>query len=140
MNTDTQLAEKLNQEAVKKFKADALSAEESSKIESAFFEDAEEITLRDGSTYNVLPASLKNARRLMQLMKSVNVDVVILNFVPTGDDVVDQKREDSLFEILSMAFTEYPEVTREYIEENVDVVSAHDIIEVLIGLNGIKKS
>lgn len=140
MGEDMQLAEQLNQEAVKKFKEEAISAEESSYIESAFFEEAEKITLRDGRTYSILPASLKKARRLMQLMKTVNVDIIILNFVPTGDDEVDKEREDALFEILSMAFVAYPEVDREYIEEYVDVEIAREIIEVLIGLNGIKKS
>jgi hypothetical protein len=38
-----------------------------------------------------------------------------------------------------LAFTRYPEVTREYIEENIDVVKAKKIIEILIGLNSLKK-
>jgi hypothetical protein len=121
-------------------KSEVLTEAESKRIESVFFEDDAEVKLRDGKIYKIPPASLKNARRLMQLLKTVNTDIVLLNFAPTGDTETDSKRENDLFEILSIAFINYPEVTREYLEEYVDIKLASEIIDILIGLNGIKKS
>lgn len=114
-----------------------LTKEEAERVEAVFFEDDEEITLRDGKTYKIPPANLKNARRLMKLMGTINIDAIILNFSPSGDD--DSQRENDLFEVLSIAFENYPEVDREYLEEYVDLITASKIIEILIGLNGLKK-
>lgn len=128
---------KMNAEAVERIKQEAML--ESQRTEAIFFEDDEEVKLRDGKTYKIAPASLKNARKLMNLFKTVNVDVIILNFVPTGDEEQDAKREDELFQVLEIAFAPY-NLTREYMEEYVDVETARKIIEILIGINGIKKS
>lgn len=114
-----------------------LTKEEADRIESVFFEDDESIKLRDGKVYKIPPANLKNARRLMQLLKTVNIDAIILNFSPTGED---EQKENDLFEALQIAFCNYPEVDREYLENYVDIVTASKIIEILIGLNGLKKS
>jgi len=108
-----------------------------SRTGSIFFEDDVEIRLRDGKVYKIPPATLKDARKLMEKLKTVNVDIIILNFIQTDDDST--RREDDLFDILMMAFKNYPEVTKEYIEEYVDVEIAKKIIEIMIGLNDIKK-
>lgn len=73
----------------------------------------------------------------MQLLKTINIDAIILNFSPTGED---EQKENDLFEALQIAFCNYPEVDREYLENYVDIVTASKIIEILIGLNGLKKS
>ncbi len=114
-----------------------LTKEEADRIESIFFEDDESVKLRDGKTYKIPPSNLKNARRLMQLLKTVNIDAIILNFSPTGED---EQKENDLFEALLIAFSNYPEVDREYLENYVDIITASKIIEILIGLNGLKKS
>ena len=128
------IAAGMNKEAVERIKA-----EEMKNTEKIFFEDDEEIRLRDGKVYKIPPASLKDARKLMQKLKTVNVDVIILNFLPSEDDEATKQREEDLFDILMMAFKNYPEINREYIEEYVDVEIARKIIEILIGLNGLKK-
>lgn len=129
----------MNQEAVERIKKEVITQEEADRVEAVFFEDDAQIKLRDGKTYRIPPCKLKKARRLMQLLKTVNVDVVMLNFIPTGNDTEDEQREKDLYEILEMAFEYYPEVTREYIEDNVDVELANKIITILIGLNSLKK-
>jgi recombinational DNA repair protein RecR len=132
-------SKKMNDEAVERIKKEALTQEQADEIERAFFEDDVEIKLRDGKKYKVPPCSLKNARKLMKLLKSVNVDMVILNYVPTGDSELDEKRANDLVEILSYAFVNYPDINRDYIEDIVDVDTAKKIVEVLIGINSIKK-
>lgn len=119
---------------------EVLTKEESDRIESIFFEDDAEIKLRDGKVYKIPPPTLKNARRLMKLLKTVNIDFILLNFAPTGNEEEDAKRENDLFEILSIAFIGYPHVTREYLENYVDTELASEIINILIGLSGLKKS
>jgi hypothetical protein len=115
-----------------------LSMEESNRIEAIFFEDDEVIKLRDGKEYKIPPSGLKDARRLMQLLKTLNIDAVLLNFTPDLEG--DSQKEDNLFEVLEIAFRGYPHLTREYLAEYVDIVTATKIIECVIGLNGLKKS
>ena len=119
-------------------KEEKLTKEEANRIESVFFEDDEEIMLRDGKKYKLQPNVLKDARRMMKLLKTVQIDAIILNFLPEEDGGTGA--EDDLFEILLMAFKDYPEVDREYIDNYVDLETARKIIEIMIGLNGIKKS
>lgn len=128
----------MNQEAVERIKQEELQAELEKK-EAVFFEDDEVIKLRDGKEYKVPPLNLKNARKLMQKIRTINIDAIILNFLPTGDPEGDAKREDDLYEVLLMAFVNYPEVTREYIDEYVDLDSARSIFDTLVGINAIKK-
>lgn len=130
-----------NQQAVDRIKQEILTQEESDRLASVFFEDDEEITLRDGKTYKILPANLKNARRLMQLLRTVNVNLIIANFIPTDDDEEEPQRMKDLYEILSIAFSAYPEIkdNRDYLDEYVDVNIVSKIIDILIGINGIKK-
>ena len=110
----------------------SLSKEESERIEKVIFEDGEEITLKDGKKYIIPPLTWKNARKLMKILKTINVDVVIVNFL-------DESREKDLMEAVKLAFVDYPEVTEEYLEENLDLVKISKILDILLGLNGIKK-
>lgn len=131
---------KMNAEKVERIKREyEITQEEADRLEAIFFEYDEEITLRDGKVYKIPPCSLKKAKRLMNLLKSINVDVVIMNFIPTGNTKEDEQREKDLYEILMMGFVNYPEVTIEYLEEYVDLITAKKIFNILIGLNGIKK-
>lgn len=130
--------QKRNQEAVNRLKEE-LTPEQAEQVERYFFEDDEEIMLRDGKTYKVPPCSLKDARILMKKLRTINVDAIILNFVPSGDDEEDARREDDLFTVLLMAFKGYKHVTREYLDEYMDLETARKVIEILIGLNGLKK-
>lgn len=116
-----------------------LTQEEAERIERVFFEDDEDIKLRDGKTYKIPPASLKDARALMKKLRSINVDAIIVNFIPTGNEEEDKRREQDLFDVLLMAFKGYPHVTKEYLDEYVDLDTARRIIDILIGLNGLKK-
>ena len=40
----------------------------------------------------------------MQLLKTVNIDAIILNFIPTDNDELDQRRQQDLFDVLGIAF------------------------------------
>lgn len=115
-----------------------ISKEEAERIESVFFEDDEEIMLRDGKKYKIPPCTLKDARKLMKLLKTVQIDAIILNFLPKEDGGTGS--EEDLFDILLIAFKNYPHVDKEYIDKYVDLETARKIIEIMIGLNGLKKS
>lgn len=151
---ERELAEKLNAEAAERFKNDPenrkVTQEEADAAERAFFEDDEVITLRDKRKYRIPPCSLKDARRLMKLLRTVNVDAIILNFIPTDNEEADAKRQDDLFDILGMAFKNYPHivtrgengeynVNRDYLDEYMDLNTTRKVIDILIGLNGLKK-
>jgi hypothetical protein len=130
---------KMNKAAVERIKQEALSKTDADRIEAIMFEDDEEVTLRDGKRYKVLPASLRDARRLMKLLKTVNVDAIILNFIATEDEEADKSREEELFSLIKLAFKAYPNITQDYLEDYVDIELARKIIDILIGLNGLKK-
>ncbi len=115
-----------------------VTKEEIDQVESVFFEDDEEIMLRDGKTYKLHPCTLKDARKLMKLLKTVQIEAIILNFLPPDDGGTGA--EEDLFDILLLAFKGYPHVDKEYIDNYVDLELARQIIEIMIGLNGIKKS
>lgn len=115
-----------------------VTKEETDQVESVFFEDDEEIMLRDGKTYKLHPCTLKDARKLMKLLKTVQIEAIILNFLPPDDGGTGA--EEDLFDILLLAFKGYPHVDKEYIDNYVDLELARQIIEIMIGLNGIKKS
>lgn len=138
-----EVAKRLNQEAMERIKQEAnqQSAQVNNYLtsEAIFFEDDVEIMLRDGKRYKIPPCSLKDARRLMNLLKEINIDLIMVNFLPTGDEEEDEKRINNLYEVLLIAFKNYPQITKEYLEEYVDIGLAKKIIEILIGLNGLKK-
>lgn len=119
-----------------------ITKEESERLASVFFEDDEEITLRDGKKYKIAPCTLAEARKLTQLIKTVNVDAIILNFIPEIDEDSGEEitRENDLLNILLMAFKNYPHVDKNYIDNYVDLELAREIIEIMLGINGIKKS
>lgn len=116
-----------------------VTKEAEDKSAAIFFEDDEEVRLRDGKVYHIPPLTLKNARKFIAHLKVINVDVMLMNFLPTGDDENDQDRIDRLFDVLLMAFANYPEVTRDYLDEYVDLEIARRVVEIMIGLNGLKK-
>lgn len=130
------MAEEKKKEA--KPKEEKITKEEAEQIESVFFEDDEEITLRDGKNYKLHPCTLKDARKLMKLLKTVQIEAIILNFLPKEEGGAGS--EEDLFDILLIAFKGYPHVDREYIDNYVDLETARQIIEIMIGINGIKKS
>jgi hypothetical protein len=119
-------------------KVDVITQEEADKVAAIWFEDDEEIRLRDGKTYKIPPSNLMDARKIMDLLKVINVDYVALNFVPSGNAELDTKRVEGLFTMLEIAFKPYS-LTREYLDKYVDVVTARKICDILIGLNGLKK-
>lgn len=121
-----------------KEEAEKITKGEADKIEGVFFEDDEEIVLRDGKTYKLHPCTLKDARKLMKLLKTVQIEAIILNFLPEDDGGTGA--EEDLFDILLIAFKGYPHVDKEYIDSYVDLDTARQIIEIMIGINGIKKS
>lgn len=132
-------SKKMNDQAVERIKKEILTQDEAQAIEKAFFEDDATITLRDNKKYRIPPCTLKDARKLMNLLKTVNIDIIVMNFVPTGDDELDAKREEDFIEIMKTAFKNYPEVDEDYIMEYVDVEIAKTIVNILLGINEIKK-
>nr|WP_202890561.1 hypothetical protein [Brevibacillus brevis] len=119
----------MNQEAVERIK----KQQEADLVEAIFFEDDSEIMLRDGKTYRIPPVTLKDARILMKKLGTVHIDAIILNFLPY------ENKEEDLFDILLLGFRNYPTVTREYLDEHCDLETAKKLINILIGLNGLKK-
>ena len=135
-------SEKMNQEAIERIKQEEEKDDSEalrSEREAYIFEDDAELRLRDGKSYRVPPLSLRNARTLMKKLRTINVDAIILNFFPSGNSEADQQKEDDLFDILKMAFVNYPEIDRDYIDEYMDLETAKTTVEILIGLNGLKK-
>lgn len=118
-------------------KEEVLTKEEAEWREKVFFEDDEEVRLRDGKTYKIPPLSLKDARLLIKKLKSVDTSIIIANFLEEdGKD-----RYDELLEVLLLAFKPYyKDMTTEYLAEYVDLDVAKKIIDIMIGLNGLKKS
>ena len=144
MTNKTQLEKEhsaqMNEEAIKRIQEEAAQEAPAVNVsEEVFFEDAHPIRLRDGKVYQIPPLTLKNARMLMKKLRTVNVDVIILNFLPTGDAVKDEERENDLYDILEMAFAHYPDVDRDYIDSHMDLEQARETIDILIGLNQLKK-
>jgi hypothetical protein len=115
-----------------------LTKEESDFIEKVFFEEDESVRLRDGISYKIPPLGLKDAKNLMKKLNSVDTGVIIANLIAddTGEDNYDQ-----LIDVLFMAFKPYyKNMTADYLGEYVDIASAKAIIDIMIGLNGLKKS
>ena len=116
-----------------------ISQEEADFIEKVFFEDDEVVRLRDGKTYRIPPLGLKDARKLMKLLNTIDTGIIISNLIVMEGE--DDDRYDELMEVLLMAFKPYyPHITVDYLAEYVDLVIAKQIIDCMIGLNGLKKS
>jgi hypothetical protein len=118
-------------------KKEPITQEESEYIEKVFFEEDETVRLRDGKTYRIPPLSVKDARRLMKLLNTIDTAIIISNLIAEDGE---NDRYDELMEVLLMAFKPYyKHVTVEYLAEYVDLVIAKQIIDAMIGLNGLKK-
>jgi len=119
-------------------KEEPLTKEESEYIEKVFFEDDESVRLRDGVNYKIPPLGLRDAKNLMKKLNTIDTGVIIANLI------ADEEGEDSYDELLSvllMAFKPYyKDMTVDYLADYVDISSAKEIIDIMIGLNGIKKS
>lgn len=135
-NEETEVKEAEVKETDKK---EPITQEEADYIEKVFFEEDETVRLRDGKTYRIPPLGLKDARKLMKLLNTIDTGIIISNLmVMEGED---DDRYDELMEVLLMAFKPYyKHVTADYLAEYVDLVIAKEIIDSMIGLNGLKKS
>lgn len=125
-------------EDVKQKQENKITQEESEYMRKVFFEEDEEVRLRDGKTYKIPPLSLKDAMKLMEKINGIDTGIIIANLISDSEG---NNNYDRLLEVLHMAFKPYyPEITKEYIEEYVDLDTAKQIIDIMIGLNGLKKS
>lgn len=128
-------------EAIEKVQAPAerpLTKEESEEQLRVFFEEDETINLRDGKQYKIPPLGLKDAHSLMGKLNTIDTAVILGNMIKNeeGEDTYDE-----LLETLHMAFKPYyPEVTVQHLERFVDIDTAKKIIDIMLGLNGLKKS
>lgn len=117
-----------------------LTPEEGETIQRVFFEDDEKIRLRDGITYSIPPLSLRDGVRLMNTLNTIDTTVIVFNLMrdPETDEMT---KFEALMDALLMAFKPYyPEMTKEYLETYVDIDTAKKILDIMIGLNTIKKS
>ncbi|MEC0180437.1 DNA polymerase III subunit gamma/tau [Paenibacillus peoriae] len=116
-----------------------LTEEEAQIKEKAFFEEDEQVRLRDGKTYYLPPLGLKDARKLIKKLNAIDSGIIIANLIPDEPEGTDRYHE--LIDVLMMGFKPYYSwMTPEYLEEYVDLETAKQIIDAMIGLNGIKKS
>ncbi|QDX95810.1 DNA polymerase III subunit gamma/tau [Brevibacillus laterosporus] len=119
--------------------AKVLSEEEASIREKVFFEEDEKVRLRDGKTYSIPPLGIKDARKLMKLLNTIDSGIIIANLIPESE--VDDDRYEELLKVLLMAFKPYyKHVDTEYLADYVDLETGKKIIDAMIGLNGLKKS
>ncbi|WP_248064627.1 DNA polymerase III subunit gamma/tau [Paenibacillus silvae] len=114
-----------------------LTQEEADIREKVFFETDEQVRLRDGKAYYIPPLGLLDARRLMKRLNTIDSGVIIANLIPEDEE----DRFEELLEVLLMAFKPYyKHMTVEHLGEYVDLETAKQIIDCMIGLNGLKKS
>lgn len=115
-----------------------LTQEEAQFIQKVFFEDDEKVRLRDGVTYSIPPLSLRDGVKLMDNLNTINTTLIIYNLM---EDENGNNNYEKLLETLLMAFKPYyPNVTVEYLSDYVDLNTAKEILDIMIGLNQIKKS
>lgn len=128
--------EKVEQQEPNKQEEVKLTKQESEFIEKVFFEEDEKVTLRDGKTYAIPPLGLKDAKNLMKKLNTIDTGVIIANLIAdeTGNDSYDE-----LLEVLLMGFKPYyKEISAQYLGDYIDIVTAKEIIDIMIGLNGLK--
>ncbi|MGG0797324.1 DNA polymerase III subunit gamma/tau [Brevibacillus laterosporus] len=119
--------------------AKVLSQEEASIREKVFFEEDEKVRLRDGKTYSIPPLGIRDARKLMKLLNTIDSGIIIANLIPESE--LDDDRYEELLNVLLMAFKPYyKHVDTDYLADYVDLETAKKIIDAMIGLNGLKKS
>lgn len=115
-----------------------LTKEESDYMEKVFFEEDDTVRLRDGITYKIPPLGLLDGKNLMKKLNTIDTGIIISNLIAdeSGEDHFEE-----LLEVLLMAFKPYyKETTADYLANYVDIHTAKQIIDIMIGLNGIKKS
>lgn len=116
---------------------EVISLEESNVREKVFFEDDDYVSLRDGRVYQIPPLSLKEARKLMKSLNTIDTSVIIANLMAEEGE---EDNYDQLMDVLLMAFKPYhKDMTKEYLGDYIDLVTAKKIIDSMIGLNGLKK-
>ncbi|MGG3797722.1 DNA polymerase III subunit gamma/tau [Metabacillus fastidiosus] len=116
----------------------ALTKDESEYIEKVFFEEDETVRLRDGVSYKIPPLGLKDAKNLMNKLNTIDTGIIIANLIEDGEG---EDNYDQLLDVLLMAFKPYHKhITVDYLADYVDITSAKAIIDIMIGLNGLKKS
>lgn len=132
--TETAVEETVEQTADEK----VLTPEESAYIQKVFFEEDEVIYLRDGKKYHIPPLSLRDGVKLMNKLNGIDSTVIIMNLMDDGNG---ETRFDLLMEVLLMAFKPYyKEIDADYLAEYVDLNTAKEILDIMIGLNQIKKN
>lgn len=115
-----------------------LNKEEAEFIEKVFFEEDEQVRLRDGRTYRIPPLALKDGRKLVKMLNAIDASVIVSNLI---DDENGEDKFNELLDVLLMAFKPYyKEITADYLAEYIDLHAAKQIIDIMIGLNGLKKS
>ncbi|MEK3838205.1 hypothetical protein [Paenibacillus sp. FSL R7-0128] len=143
-------SKEMNEAALQRIKAESaeeeLPKDKDVRIsERVWFEEDEEIMLRNGKLYRIPPMTFGDTREFMQYLKTVNVGEIILNFAP-GQEA----KEKKLHDILGLAFQVYPEIAfrnkdgnlvvdHSFIDRNVDLRMAKHILEIMMDLNGLKK-
>lgn len=135
---EPEVSETVEEEVKEEVEKEKLSQEEADFIEKVFFEEDDVVRLRDGKSYRVPPLGLKDARKLMRKLNSIDTGVIIANLIEdeNGDD-----NYDELLEILLIGLKPYyKDLTVDYLAEYVDIGNAKVIIDIFIGLNGLKKS
>lgn len=143
-----EIARKMNEEATARVgemiarqseQEQTVTPEQAEYNKKVWMETGKPFTFRDGKTYYVQPSALSDAFEIMSILSKINVSLVIANFMPTGDEEKDKERIDNVYRIMELAFKQYG-LTREYIDQNVDVVMASRIIEAVAGMNGLLKA
>lgn len=148
-----QHSQKMNDAKLEQIKAEAaaetpkeVKGEKEVRVsERVWFEDDEEIMLRDGNVYRIPPMTFGDTREFMKLLGTINVSTIIMNFAPGNEPV-----EKDMVYILGMAFQSYPEiayrdekgnliVNREFIDKYVDLRLARVILDTMMDLNELKK-
>lgn len=115
-----------------------LTPEESSYIQKVFFEEDEVIYLRDGKKYHIPPLSLRDGVKLMNKLNEIDSSIIIMNLIDDGNG---ETKFDLLMEVLHMAFKPYyKDITIDYLAEFIDINTAKTILDIMIGLNQIKKN
>lgn len=138
-NQEQEVKQKVTQNAQEQTQEEPkLTKEEAEYIEKVFFEEDETVRLRDGITYKIPPLGLKDAKNLMNKLNSIDTSIIIANLIA---DEEGNDNYDELLEVLLMAFKPYyKHITVDYLAEYVDINTAKQIIDIMIGLNGLKKS
>lgn len=130
-----------SQQSAQAAETEKITKEESERQERVLFEDDDKVMLRDGKSYQISPFGLKDGRLAVKMLNSINSAIIIDNLIEDEEGI---DKYETLIEVIYMAFkpyvrSYYPHITKEYLEEYVDLMTAKKIIDIIIGLNGLKK-